>query len=124
MFRVKWAIVVALLAAGQAAAEAPKGVQTVYTNRMSFSLPVRIDDRDRAELRELKFYVKPLQGSHPGEWVCVETAPPTKAKFQYRAPHDGEYWFAFVTVDKLGRIAPADLDKSSPGLVVVVDTRA
>jgi hypothetical protein len=124
MSRVKWAVMVALWAAGPAAAQAPKGVQTVHTNRVSFTLPVRIDDRDRAELRELKFYAKALQGPRAGEWAVVETAPPTKSKFGYRVAQDGEYWFAFVTVDKAGRIAPADLDKAAPGLVVVVDTKA
>jgi hypothetical protein len=125
MYRVKWAVLVALLAGGPVAAQAPsKSVQTVYTNRPSFSLPVRIDDRERAELRELKFYAKALQGSRPNEWVCLETAPASKGKFGYRAPQDGEYWFNFVTVDKAGRVYPADLDKAPPGLKVVVDTRA
>jgi hypothetical protein len=130
MFRMKSAVLAALLAVGfpftggRVAAEAPKGVQTVYTNRVSFTLPVKIDDRDRAELRELKFYAKSLQGPRSGEWVGVETAIPTKSKFGYRVTQDGEYWFAFVTVDKAGRIAPADLEKAPPGLVVVVDTKA
>jgi hypothetical protein len=124
MSRVKWAVFVAVLAAGPAAAQAPKGAQIVYTNRPSFSLPVKIDDRDRAELRELKFYAKALQGTRPNEWVCLETAAPTKAKFGYRAPQDGEYWFNFVTIDRAGRVYPSDLDKVPPGLVVVVDTRA
>src|SRR5205823_4410745 len=42
----------------------------------------------------------------------------------FRAAQDGEYWFAFVTVDKAGNLAPADLDKEPPGLIVVVDTQA
>jgi hypothetical protein len=112
------------LAAGRAAAQAPNGVRTVYTNRPGFSLPVRIDDRDRAELRELRLYCKALQGNRQNEWVCLETAAPSKSKFGYRAPQDGEYWFSFVTVDRSGRVAPTDLDKAPPGLVVVVDSRA
>jgi hypothetical protein len=124
MFRMKWAVTVALLAVAPVAAQAPKAEKIVYTNRVSFTLPVKIDDRDRAELRELKFYAKSLQGPRSGEWVGVETAPPTKSKFGYRVTQDGEYWFAFVTVDKAGRIAPADLEKAPPGLVVVVDTKA
>lgn len=126
MLRMNGTIILALigLASGPVTAQTPKGVQTVHTNRMTFSLPVRIDDRDRAELRELKFYVKALQGTRPGEWVCVETAAPAKSKFSYRAVQEGEYWFAFVTVDRAGRIAPNDLERSAPGLVVIVDTRA
>src|SRR4051812_12573481 len=110
------------LAAPPAPAQAPRGTQTVYTNRASFSLPVRMDDRDRAELKELKFYVKSPGGPRPGQWVCLETAPPTKSRFSFQAAYDGEYWFAFVTVDKAGQVAPPNLDKAAPGLVVVVDT--
>jgi hypothetical protein len=111
-------------AAAPAPAQTARGVQTVYTNRTAFSLPVRMDERDRAELKELKFYVRAATGPRAGEWDCKETASPTKAKFAYQAPQDGEYWFAFVTVDKAGQVAPADLNKSKPGLVVVVDTEA
>jgi hypothetical protein len=124
MYRVKWAIVFAVLAAGPAAAQAPKGAQTVYTNRPAFSLPVRIDDHDRGEVSQLKFYVKAMQGSRANEWVCLETAAASKTKFGYKAPQDGEYWFSFAFVDKSGQVTPSNLDKAPPGLVVVVDTRA
>jgi hypothetical protein len=106
-----------------AAAQPAKSPKTVYTSRTTFSLPVKIDERDRAELRELKFCVKMLQSGGKGEWVCKETAPPSQSKFTFRAPQDGEYWFAFATVDKAGTVAPADLDKHPPGLIVVVDTK-
>src|SRR5437868_2566152 len=106
-----WALLVLAGLAVPAAAQPAAGPRKVYTNRQSFSLPVRIEERDRAELRELKFYVKALQGGRPGEWACQETAAPGKAKFGYHAAQDGEYWFAFVTVDKAGHVTPADLDK-------------
>jgi hypothetical protein len=106
-----------------AAAQPAKSAKTVYTSRTTFSLPVKIDERDRAELRELKFCVKMVQSGAKGEWVCKETAPPSQSKFTFRAPQDGEYWFAFATVDKAGTVAPTDLDKQLPGLIVVVDTK-
>src|SRR5947209_8576123 len=124
MYRVKWAIVFAVLAAGPAAAQAPKAAQTVYTNRPAFSLPVRIDERDRGDVSQLKFYVKALQGSRANEWVCLETAAAGKSKFGYKAPQDGEYWFSFAFVDRSGHVTPSDLDKTPPGLIVVVDTKA
>src|SRR5262245_13090691 len=114
---------VGLIAASGAPAQNP-ALRKVYTNRLLFSLPVRIEDRDKAELKELKFYVKAILGGRPGEWQCVETALPTKDRFQFQAAQDGEYWFAFVTVDRLGRVSPTDLDRQSPGLMVVVDTKA
>ncbi len=113
------------LAAAPAPAQSANAPRKVYTNRQLFTLPVRIDERDRAALKELRFYVKCLQGGpRPGEWVCAETALPNKTKFPYQAAADGEYWFAFVTVDRSGRVAPANLDREPPGLIVVVDTKA
>src|SRR5439155_23071134 len=126
MERVRGAAVVLVLASALVvapAARAAKTPRTVYTNRTTFSLPVKIDERDRAELKELKFYVKMVQGGSKGEWVCKETAPPSQPKFTFRATQDGEYWFAFATVDKAGTVAPTDLDKQPPGLIVVVDTK-
>jgi hypothetical protein len=112
------------LAAAPALAQAPRGVRTVYTNQLAFGLPVGLDERDRAEVRELKFYVREPCGPRPNEWVCLETAPPTKTRFTYRAAHDGEYWFAFATADKAGQATPTDLNRMPPGLVVIVDTQA
>ena len=128
MNRVRGPAVFLLLASAfvvaRAVAQTPKAPRTVYTNRTTFSLPVKIDERDRAELSEVKFYVRMVQGGSKGQWVCKETAPPSQSKFTFRAPLDGEYWFAFATIDKAGLVAPADLDKQPPGLIVVVDTKA
>jgi hypothetical protein len=46
---------------------------------------------------------------------------PYKGAFVFRAPTDGEYWFAIRTVDRLGQMKP---DRTGgPELRVVVDTR-
>jgi hypothetical protein len=128
MSRVRAAAVVLIMTSAfvvaRAVAQTPKAPRTVYTNRTTFSLPVKIDERDRAELSEVKFYVRMVQGGSKGQWVCQETAPPSQSKFTFRAPQDGEYWFAFATLDKAGIVAPTDLDKQPPGLIVVVDTKA
>jgi hypothetical protein len=107
-----------------AAAQSAKAPRTVFTSRTIFSLPVKIDERDQAELKEVRFYVKMVQAGSKGEWVCKEVAPPTQSKFTFRTAQDGEYWFAFATVDKAGAVAPTDLDRQPPGLIVVVDTKA
>jgi hypothetical protein len=93
-------------------------VPKVYTKNKVFRLPVQLSNEERAQLRELKFYVKPL----PGPWTCQETAPPSQTSFVYQATADGEYWFNFTTTDKAGRVAPENLDDEVPGLIVVVDT--
>src|SRR5262245_56172243 len=96
-----------------------KEVRKIYTRNVVFKLPVQIDDKERAELTGLKLFVRAI----PGAWECRESAPATQSELSFRAPHDGEYWLSFATVDKAGAISPATPDQEPPGLVVVVDTR-
>lgn len=81
-------------------------------------LPIHIDERMSAGLRELKLYVKPPGG----QWTCAQTAPVKQTSFDYRAEKDGEYAFMFVTVDSSGRKTPANLDSRPPHQIIVVDT--
>lgn len=126
---VPWCRLVAVLtllgtqtALGQSVAEPPvptaPPVPKVYTKNQVFRLPVQLDQKERAQLRELKFYVRRV----PGAWECQETAPPSQTSFVYRATADGEYWFNFTTTDLSGRVLPENLDEETPGLIVVVDT--
>jgi hypothetical protein len=105
-------------AAGVFGQDAP-GPRKIYTQSTSFRLPVQIAEQDRAELTEIKLYVRMM----PGEWSCRESAPPTQSAFSFRAPQDGEYWFSFVSVDKAGKMMPADPAAAPPGLIVMVDTQ-
>jgi hypothetical protein len=92
-----------------------------YMSKSAFYLPVIIDDRVRGSLGEIQLYVK----DHPSRpWMLKEKAAPTTRGFTYHAPQDGEYWFNVVTVDKTGRMTPADLTSEPPGLVVVLDTQS
>jgi hypothetical protein len=91
----------------------------IVTNKTVFHLPIKIDDRLRGDLREIYLYVK--DGSGP--WLRKDTVPPAQTHFTFRVPHDGEYWFSVVTMDRFGRMTPADVAKEPPGLMVVVDTR-
>ena len=105
----------ALLAAavqGQAPAD-------VYTQKTNFKLPIRIDDKDRATIQEVRLYVK--MGAL-GQWQSV-SIPPAQSVFNYQAQQDGEYWFNVATVDRMGRQTPADMNNEPPKLIVVVDTR-
>jgi hypothetical protein len=91
----------------------------VYTNKNSFNVPLRVDDSDRAVLKEIRFYVKPPNGA----WMLQERGTPLTSRFSYQAAIDGEYAFSFTTVDTAGREAPASPDREPPRLVVVVDTQ-
>jgi len=90
----------------------------IYTNKTVFHLPVRIDDRHRAGLREIRLYVK----NGAADWARQETGQPDVKHFSYRVPQDGEYWFSVVTVDQAGAVSPADISREPPGLRVMVDT--
>jgi hypothetical protein len=91
-----------------------------FTKNTAFNLPIQMDERVRASLREVQLHVK----TGVGDWVRQETVSPQTQFFTYRAPQDGEYWFALVTVDRLGKAVPADINAEPPKLRVVVDTRA
>jgi len=92
-----------------------------YMGKNAFYLPVIIDERVRSNLREVQLYVK----DNPARpWMLKEKAPPTQTGFTYRGLQDGEYWFTVVTVDKAGRMTPADLGNEPPGLIVVLDTQS
>jgi hypothetical protein len=92
-----------------------------YTHSRGFKLPFSIDEKDRAGLDKVQLYVK----TSPGEaWSLNQSVTPTDAAFTFRALQDGEYWFLVVTVDKSGVMAPGDLSKEGPGVIVVIDTQA
>ena len=103
-----------------ARAQAQELPPKTYMSKNVFYLPVKIDDRMRASLREVQLYSK----DDPNKsWVLRERASPSQTYFTFRAPHDGEYWFTVVIVDKTGRPVPADIRKEMPGLIVVLDTQ-
>jgi hypothetical protein len=89
-----------------------------YTKNTTFSLPIQMDDAVRATLTEVQLYVK--SGPHP--WVLHESVAPSASFFTCKAPADGEYQFMLVTVDRIGKRSPADIEAQPPSLRVVVDT--
>lgn len=100
---------------------APAGMsKKTFTKNTTFNLPIQMDERTRASLREVQLYVK----SGSGDWVRQEVVTPQTSHFTYRVPQDGEYWFSLVTVDRAGKAAPNDINAVPPALRVVVDTRA
>lgn len=93
----------------------------VYTHKMSFRLPIQIDDKDREGLDKIQLWMKT---GPTDSWALKATVPATDHQFNYHVERDGEYWFSVVTVDKSGAARPADVAHEPPGLVVVVDTQA
>ena len=103
------------LAGGPAAAQTPP---PIFTKNAALRLPVQLDERSRAEVAQVKLFVR----GPSGRWECVHTAPATQTAFDFRAPADGEYLFTFVTVDRRGNANPASVEASPPHRAVVVDT--
>jgi hypothetical protein len=111
------------LIAGVASLAVTLGVQAqtpapIYTKNTTLRLPVQLDDRTKAEVAEIKLYVRGPSGT----WECVQTSPSSQTMFDYKAPADGEYQFTFVTVDRRGTMTPRSVETSSPHRVVVVDS--
>ena len=123
-FRISFASAVmaaALSWSWSAHAQAPSGMtmpKKIYTNRTSFKLPVRLEEKDRPRIQAVELHVR---NGVTGAWTLQSSVPPTQNEFIYRATQDGEYWFTVVTVDKYGNRNPADLTQQPPSLVVVVD---
>jgi hypothetical protein len=104
---------ISIASSGQAQSPAP-----IFTKNAALRLPVQLDERSRAEVAEVKLYVR----GPVGRWECVHTAPPTQAAFDFKAPSDGEFHFTFVTVDRRGKPHPANLDVVPPHRVVIIDS--
>lgn len=101
-----------------ATAQSPT-VRRVYTNKSLFTVPLKMEDGDRAKITGLKCYVKPPGGG----WGLHDAGSAQTSKFTFQASSEGEYLFAFATVDAAGRESPAKPDLDGPKLAVVVDTQ-
>jgi hypothetical protein len=100
-------------------AQQPPAPRKVYTNRPFFSVPLKIEEADRAKIAAIKCYVKPPGGS----WTVSDTGNAQTGRFNYQAHEDGEYCFSFATVDSMGRESPSSVEREAPRLIVVVDTK-
>jgi hypothetical protein len=107
-------------AQGSAQSAEPSLPTKHYMSNNVFYLPVTLEDRMRSGLKEIQLYCKE-DASQP--WALKEKIAPHQNCFSFKAPHDGEYWFTVVTVDKSGRMTPSDLAAEPPGVIVVLDSQ-
>ncbi len=106
------------LANGEAlAAPLPK---PIATNKTRFRIPFKFDSSalQRMNARELQLHVSSDRGL---TWNLAQTLAPDGGKFEYEAPHDGEYWFSVKTLDGRNQLHP-QVGTYETGLIVVVDT--
>ncbi|MFO0896898.1 MAG: hypothetical protein U0836_05635 [Pirellulales bacterium] len=115
-------IVCGLALAGLSRAAAPESPpEPIATRQNLFSIPFRIEPTRSAATApvEAQLFVSTDRGE---SWKLTARAEPRQGRFQYRAPQDGEYWFAIRTLDRSQRLRP---DKPlSPEMQVLVDTVA
>ncbi len=112
---------------GQAGQDAPKAFAqplepaVTATRQHAFIIPFRIEPaRSPQEApMEVQLHVSSDQGV---TWTMSEQVKPDKGQFIFRAPHDGEYWYAIRTVDGQGIARPPGQLQAQ--LKVVVDTVA
>ena len=89
-----------------------------FTRSQSFDLPIVMEQDYRVSLSEIRLYVKtPTTG-----WKLQESVAPHATRFNCKVTQDGEYWYTLATVDRAGRMTPADVNLEPPSQRVVIDT--
>jgi hypothetical protein len=111
-----WALAFAF-AAPVLAADVPK---PLYHKSRSFRIPFNVDPTDRPRLREVELWISEDKGFNWKEWS--HTGPDAQF-FTFRAPKDGEYWFAVRTVNLKGQEFPPKDRPVEPSMRVIVDTQ-
>ncbi len=91
----------------------------VPSKQRAFRIPFNIDPADRPRYKQVQLWASSDGG---GKWEKVDTTTPDRPSFTFRAPRDGEFWFAVRTVDTKGRLFPADDVDVEPNMKVLVDT--
>jgi hypothetical protein len=119
-----WALMCA--AAGVRAAPINDVPAPIVTRQTVFSIPFTVPVVNAADQpAEVRLLTSPDRGA---TWQITDKVDlraqrlPYKGGFVFRAPTDGEYWFAIRTVDRLGQMKPERT--AGPELRVVVDTRS
>lgn len=86
------------------------------TRQPDFRIPFHLSPGTRVD--EVQLYVSTDQGR---QWKLYQRQSHNANGFQFRAPEDGEYWFAVQTIEH--RNSQPNSNRMTPELKVVVDTR-
>lgn len=90
---------------------------THFLRQTTCSIPFTVDASRPAPI-ELQLFVSTDRGV---TWRFYAKAAPGNGNFAFRAPHDGEYWFALRAIERSKM--PPDPKALEAGLKVVFDTR-
>src|SRR5438270_12154006 len=94
-------------------------IAPIATRQTLFSIPFTLPAAATADQQpaEVRLFVSADYGVN---WSVGGRVDPRQTSFTYRAPRDGEYWFAIRTVDKQGHFNPESV--RAPELRVIVDS--
>ncbi|MEQ8846591.1 hypothetical protein [Botrimarina sp.] len=111
-------LLAALVGVASAAAGAPVLPPPVVSPRLDFTIPYRWTGPTTGTQEVVLFY----SADEGRSWRRAGSAAPHVRAFAFRAPADGEYWFAIRSYDGAGRATPpAPL---GPEMRVVADTES
>lgn len=97
----------------------PPGGDIIYTRETSFWIPFEPISGERS-LQEVRLNYSLDRGV---TWKLFARALPNRRGFQFQTRQDGLHWFAVQTVDSSNRVFPPQLEGTTPGLMVFVDTQ-
>jgi hypothetical protein len=100
------------------AADAMPDAARIVTGQRSFMIPFELEPPREPSLVAVEVRLI-LSRDGGATWQPVDRADPKAKRFSFRAPDDGEYWFALQTVDRNGREFPGGEPRA--GLIVIVD---
>lgn len=109
------------LVLGPLAHAAPPKAQVLWSQNRQFRIPVTVQPENRNVVKELFLWVSDDSGY---TWKKSTRATPDDPEFAFRAPRDGEYWFAVQTLDIKGKLYPNGDMPAEPSLKVIVDSVA
>lgn len=100
--------------------ETTDALPLVMSRQYAFRIPFTVDGVPQGAkyATEVQLHVSEDRGA---SWQLGSRVPPENREFQFRAPHDGEFWFLVRTKDLTGRLRPEG--PPSPQMRVLVDTR-
>lgn len=92
----------------------------VPLNEPNFAIPVKIDEAQRARVRELQLFVSRDEGR---TWSMEgKTTPSDNTSFPFIAQKNGLYWFLVVVEDVNGKKDPPSPDQGQVIQKILVDT--
>ena len=112
--------VISLCALWFVGATALEAGETLFAKSNRFQIPYQYDaaEMQRMEAVEIQLHVSQDQGQ---TWHKALTVSPETGRFDYKAPHDGEFWFSVKTLNRRQQLIPP-VANTTAELKVVVDT--